>query len=58
MNLSSVLDYMIAISGILIIFVSFAWNIYDVFIRKTVHHDSLSSGTEQKASHSQDSAIR
>lgn len=49
MNLSSSLDYFIAITGILIIVVSFAWNIYEVFIRKA-HHDSPSEDS--------DSAIR
>ncbi len=34
MNLSSTLDYFIAVTGILIIAVSFIWNIYEVFIRK------------------------
>lgn len=37
MNLTSPLDYAIAISGILIIAVSFGWNIYEVFFRKHSH---------------------
>ena len=35
MNLTSPLDYVIAVSDILIIFVSFAWNIYEVFLHKS-----------------------
>lgn len=35
MNLTSALDYVIAITGILIIIVSFAWNIYEVFIHRS-----------------------
>ena len=35
MNLTSPLDYVIAVSGILTIFVSFAWNIYEVFLHKS-----------------------
>lgn len=35
MNLTSVLDYVIAITGILIIVVSFAWNIYEVFLHRS-----------------------
>lgn len=31
MNLTSVLDYVIAITGFVIIIGSFAWSIYDVF---------------------------
>lgn len=31
MNLTSVLDYVIAITGLAIIIGSFIWNIYDVF---------------------------
>ena len=42
MNLSSTLDYIIAISGFLIIIISFAWNIYDVFLRKSIHQDRKS----------------
>lgn len=34
-HLSSVLDYVIAATGCLIIFVSFAWNIYEVFFHKS-----------------------
>lgn len=34
MELSSALDYVIAITGILIIVVSFVWNIYEVFFHK------------------------
>lgn len=37
MNLTSPLDYVIAVSGILIIFVSFAWNIYEVFLHKSTN---------------------
>ncbi|MCI9416088.1 MAG: hypothetical protein HFI82_01575 [Eubacterium sp.] len=35
MELNGALDYFIAISGILIIVISFVWNIYEVFIHKT-----------------------
>lgn len=35
MNLTSALDYVIAVTGILIIVISFAWNIYEVFIHKS-----------------------
>lgn len=38
LNLTSPLDYIIAISGMLIIIGSFAWNIYDIFLRR--HSDS------------------
>lgn len=38
MDLNSGLDYFIAISGFLIILVSFGWNMYDVFLRKSSHH--------------------
>ena len=34
MNLTSTLDYIIAITGFAIIIGSFAWNIYDVFFQK------------------------
>lgn len=44
MNLTSTLDYFIAITGILIIVVSFAWNIYEVFI-----HHSQSETSEDSA---------
>lgn len=44
MNLTSALDYVIAITGILIIFVSFAWNIYEVFI-----HNSHSEESDESA---------
>jgi len=33
MNLTSVLDYIIAITGLIIIIGSFAWNIYEVFLK-------------------------
>ncbi len=52
MNLTSVLDYVIAITGILIIIISFVWNIYEVFVHKTGRHPN---GREN---HSEDSAIR
>lgn len=35
MELTSALDYFIAITGILIIVVSFAWNIYEVFFHRS-----------------------
>lgn len=38
MNLTSALDYFIAVSGILIIAISFGWNIYEVFIRKSTQN--------------------
>ncbi len=38
MNLTSPLDYFIAVSGILIIAISFGWNIYEVFIRKSTQN--------------------
>ena len=34
MELTSAFDYFIAITGILIIVVSFAWNIYEVFFHR------------------------
>ena len=37
MNLTSPLDYVIAVSGILMIFISFAWNIYEVFLHKSTN---------------------
>lgn len=43
LNLTSPLDYFIAISGILIIIGSFAWNIYDIFIHKSVECSSAFS---------------
>lgn len=53
MNLTSALDYVIAITGILIIVISFGWNIYDVFLRKAIHISK-----ENTSSQSADSAIR
>lgn len=55
MNLTSGLDYFIAGSGILIILVIFAWNIYEVFVRKSGHGSSARPDTDD---HSEDSAIR
>ena len=55
MSLTSGLDYFIAAAGILIIVLIFAWNIYEVFIRKSNHDSSAISG---KDDHSEDSAIR
>lgn len=52
MNLTSALDYIVAIAGIAIIVVSFAWNIYEVFIHKSGQHSS------DPEHHSEDSAIR
>lgn len=43
MNLTSALDYFIAISGFLIIIGSFAWNIYDIYLRKALHHSADSN---------------
>lgn len=43
MELNGALDYFIAISGILIILISFVWNIYEVFIHKPNHSDSEDS---------------
>ena len=40
LNLTSPLDYFIAVSGILIIIGSFAWNIYDVFFHKSMQQPS------------------
>lgn len=40
MNLTSALDYVIAVTGILIIVISFAWNIYEVFIHKSHSEES------------------
>lgn len=56
-HLTGPMDYIIAISGMLIIITSFAWNIYDIFLRKSIHHhlsDSEDSGSDQFS----DSAIR
>lgn len=55
MNLTSGLDYFIAIAGILMIVVIFAWNFYEVFVRKSDHNSKDAQG---KADHSEDSAIR
>lgn len=52
MNLTSALDYFIAISGILIIIISFVWNIYEVFVHKSERH------TSAQKDQSEDSAIR
>ena len=57
MNLSSTLDYVISISGFLIIIISFAWNIYDVFLRKSIHH-LAEIRHEEHIAQSSDSAIR
>ena len=43
MELNGALDYFIAISGILIILISFVWNIYEVFIHKSSHSHSEDS---------------
>lgn len=56
-HLTGPMDYIIAISGMLIIITSFAWNIYDIFLRKSMHHhtpDSADPGHDQFS----DSAIR
>lgn len=50
MNLTSVLDYVIAITGFIIIIGSFGWNIYEVFL-----HAPHSS---EKTSQPSDSDIR
>lgn len=50
MELSSALDYFIAILGILIIVVSFVWNIYEVFFHKETEAPCSDDST--------DSAIR
>lgn len=50
MEFTSTLDYFIAAMGILIIVVSFAWNIYEVFLHKAQDSASLED--------SKDSAIR
>lgn len=55
MHLTSMLDYVIAIIGMLIIVVSFGWNIYEVFFREALH--THATGDETKTS-SSDSAIR
>ena len=55
MNLTSGLDCFIAVTGILIIVVIFAWNIYEVFVRKSSHSSSTPPQTND---HSEDSAIR
>lgn len=39
MNLTSALDYAIAIIGFAIIGISFGWNIYEVFIHKSTSDD-------------------
>lgn len=48
MNLTSTLDYIIAVIGILIIVVSFAWNIYDVFISTAVQGSDASEDKTSK----------
>lgn len=50
MELNSALDYLIAISGILIIVTSFVWNIYEVFFHK--------GAKPPRSNDSADSAIR
>ncbi len=52
MNLTSALDYFIAIAGIAIIVISFVWNIYEVFVHKSGHQ------TSDPGHDSEDSAIR
>lgn len=58
MNLTGVLDYVIAILGFFIIVVSFAWNIYDVFLRKSIHHFIAVKEEKSDTPQSTDSAIR
>lgn len=58
MNFTGVLDYVIAILGFFIIVVSFAWNIYDVFLRKSIHHFTTAKEEESDTPQSTDSAIR
>lgn len=43
MNLTNTLDYFIAITGSLIMIVSFAWNIYEVFIHRSQSEESEDS---------------
>ncbi len=53
MEFTSALDYAIAVIGILIIAVSFAWNIYEVFF-----HKSKGGQKGPSDAHPSDSSIR